>query len=362
MDGWLPTKVIIADFVDGVLTTDPGVDIGPEVGRLEVLVRRDGRPVGMVSLDVRDEPTALAADLVAAAADLPAAVPPPWPLDEPAVWPKVTVAIPTVFGRMEMLCLAVASLVGLDYPDLDIVLVDNRPLPKEEDHARVRRVAGRPIEILHEPERGISAARNRAVMSTTNPYIAFTDDDVVVEPDWLRRIVRPFLDDVSVACVSGLVIPTELSSPEQSQFEQFYGGFHRAFVPILHSGATPDLSDPLFPYAPGKFGTGNNMAFRVSALNELGGFDTSLGTGTPARGGEDLASFIAVLLAGKSIAFEPSAVIRHSHRGTNEEFRHQVFSYGVGLSAMYTSLLMADRRHRRDMFARLPSAVRLFLR
>jgi hypothetical protein len=104
------------------------------------------------------------------------------------------------------------------------------------------------------------------------------------------------------------------------------------------------------------------MAFRVSALNELGGFDTSLGTGTPARGGEDLASFIAVLLAGKSIAFEPSAVIRHSHRGTNEEFRHQVFSYGVGLSAMYTSLLMADRRHRRDMFARFPSAVRLFLR
>jgi hypothetical protein len=133
-------------------------------------------------------------------------------------------------------------------------------------------------------------------------------------------------------------------------------------VPILHSGARPDRSDPLFPYAPGKFGSGNNMAFRVSALNELGGFDTSLGTGTPARGGEDLASFIAVLLAGGSIAFEPSAVIRHSHRGTNEEFRHQVFSYGVGLSAMYTSLLMADRRHRRDIFARLPSAVRLFVR
>ncbi len=362
MDGWLPTKVIIADFVDGVLTTDPGVDIGPEVGRLEVLVRRDGRPVGMVSLDVPEEPTALAPDLVAAAAHLPAAGTTPWPRDEPATWPKVTVAIPTVFGRMEMLCLAVASLVRLDYPEFDIVLVDNRPVPREEDHARVRRVAGRPIEILHEPERGISAARNRALMSTRNPYIAFTDDDVQVEPDWLRQIVRPFLDDASVACVSGLVIPTELSSPEQSQFEHFYGGFHRAFVPILHSGAHADQSDPLFPYAPGKFGTGNNMAFRVSALNELGGFDTSLGTGTPARGGEDLASFIAVLLAGGSIAFEPSAVIRHSHRGTNEEFRHQVFSYGVGLSAMYTSLLMADRRHRHDIFARLPSAVRLFLR
>jgi hypothetical protein len=191
MDGWLPTKVIIADFVDGVLTTDPGVGIGPEVGRLEVLVRRDGRPVGMVSLDVPEEPTALAPDLVAAAAHLPAAVATPWPRDEPATWPKVTVAIPTVFGRMEMLCLAVASLVRLDYPEFDIVLVDNRPLPREEDHARVRRVAGFPIEILHEPERGISAARNRALMSTANPYIAFTDDDVQVEPDWLRQISAP---------------------------------------------------------------------------------------------------------------------------------------------------------------------------
>jgi len=362
IDGWLPTKVIIADFVDGLLITDLGVEISPEVGRLEVLVRRDGRPVGMVSLDVPEEPTALARDLVAAAAHLPAAVAAPWPRDEPAAWPKVTVAIPTVFGRMEMLCLAVASLVRLDYPEFDIVLVDNRPIPREEDHARVRGVAGFPIEILHEPERGISAARNRALSQTRDPYIAFTDDDVQVEPDWLRQIVRPFLDDASVACVSGLVIPTELSSPEQSQFEHFYGGFHRTFAPILHSGAHPDLSDPLFPYAPGRFGAGNNMAFRVSALNELGGFDTSLGTGTPSRGGEDIASFIAIVLAGYSIAFEPSAVIHHSHRGTNEEFRHQVFSYGVGLAAMYTSLLMADRRHRRGILERLPNAVRLFVR
>jgi GT2 family glycosyltransferase len=361
MDGWLPTKVVIAEFVDGVLSTDLTAQIGPEVGRLEILVRRDGRPVGMVSLDVPAEIATLPEKLVAAAAHLPAAEETPWPRTEPAAWPKVTVAIPTVFGRMEMLCLAVESLARLDYPELDIVLVDNRPIPKEEDHARVRRAAGRPIEILHEPERGISAARNRALSQTLNPYIAFTDDDVQVEPEWLNQIVRPFLDDPRVACVSGLVIPTELSSPEQSQFEHFYGGFHRSFVPVLHRDSHPDESDPLFPYAPGKFGTGNNMAFRVSVLNELGGFDTSLGTGTPARGGEDLASYIAILLAGYSIAFEPSAVIRHSHRGTREEFRHQVFSYGVGLAAMYTSLLMADSRHRRGILKRLPRAVRLFV-
>jgi GT2 family glycosyltransferase len=360
-EDWLPTKVIIADFVGEELVTDPSTGIGSEVGRIEALVRRDGRPIAMVSLDVTEDRSDLAQRLIAAAAKLPSPKEAPWARSEPQSWPKVTVAIPTVFGRLEMLRLAVASLAALDYPEFDVVLVDNRSEPRQEDHASVRSATPRHVEVLHEPERGISAARNRAVRSCLNPYIAFTDDDVQVEPDWLRQIVRPFLDNERIACVTGLVIPTELSTPEQSQFEHFYGGFHRTFAPVLHSTERPDPNDPLFPYAPGKFGTGNNMAFRVSALKELGGFDTALGTGTPACGGEDLAAFIAVLISGGLIAFEPSAVIRHSHRGTAAEFRHQVLSYGVGLSAMYTSLLMARGSRRRDILERLPSAVRLFL-
>jgi GT2 family glycosyltransferase len=271
------------------------------------------------------------------------------------------VAIPTVFGRLEMLRLAVASLGRLDYPDFDIVLVDNRPTPKEDEYAYVRSATDRRVDILHEPERGISAARNRSLRECEAPYIAFTDDDVQVDEGWLRAIVRPFLVDLDVACVSGLVIPSELTSPEQSQFEHFFGGLHRSFEPVLHSGDQPSESDPLFPYAAGRFGAGNNMAFRVSTLKGLGGFDTSLGTGTLARGGEDLAAFIKILLGGDAIAIEPSAVVHHSHRATSDAFRYQVFSYGVGLAAMYTALLMEDGRHRRGILLRLPRAVRLFL-
>jgi O-antigen biosynthesis protein len=362
VESWRPTKVIIADFVDGTLVTDPGTDIGKEIGRLDVFVRREGRPIGMVSLDVSEDVSDLAQRLVDAAAQLPSPVEAPWSREDPIAWPKVTVAIPTVFGRLEMLRKAVASLARLDYPEFEIVLVDNRHELNEEDHAYVRTATERPVRILHESERGISAARNRSLRDCEDPFIAFTDDDVQVEPEWLRQIIRPFLDNASVACVSGVVIPSELSSPEQSQFEDFFGGFHRSFDPVLYSAASQDQNDPLFPYAPGKFGTGNNMAFRVSVLRELGGFDVALGTGTPARGGEDLATFILILLGGGSIAFEPSAVVRHSHRGTGKEFRDQVLSYGVGLAAMYTALFMADKRHRRNIVQRLPRALHLFFR
>jgi glycosyltransferase involved in cell wall biosynthesis len=349
--------VLIVDFIDGELSSDLDKEIDDDVSRIEALVRREGRPTGMITLDLAPDRTNLAAQLEAAALLLPAPIDSAWSKLEPTSWPMVTVAIPTTFGKLDSLGLAVASIARLDYPDFEIVLVDNRLVPNEKDHAQVRNVTDHSVQILHEPERGISAARNRALRSCESPFIVFTDDDVQVEPDWLRQLMKSLLADARVTCATGLVIPTELSSPGQSTFEHFFGGFNRAFVPALYDGDRGGNHDPLFPYAAGRFGTGANTAFRTGPLKELGGFDTALGTGTPARGGEDLAIFIQILSDGGSIAFEPSAIVHHMHPGT----RGEVFSYGVGLTAMYTALVVRDRRHLRAIAHRLPNAMRLYL-
>jgi O-antigen biosynthesis protein len=360
-EDWRPAKVLIVDFVDGKLSSDLDKEIDGDVRRVEALVRRDGRPAGMITLDLTQDRTSLGDQLEAAAALLPAPVEAAWSRVEPTTWPRVTVAIPTTFGKLDSLGLAVASIARLDYPDFEIVLVDNRSAPKEQDHAVVRGVTEHAVQILYEPERGISAARNRALRSCENAFIVFTDDDVQVEPDWLRQLMRSLLADVGVACATGLVIPTELSSPGQSTFEHLFGGFNRAFVPALYGGDQTGDQDPLFPYAAGRFGTGASAAFRTGPLKDLGGFDRALGTGTPARGGEDLATFIQILSDGGSIAFEPSAIVHHMHRETKGELRRQVFSYGVGLTAMYTALVVQDREHLWAIARRLPSALRLYL-
>jgi GT2 family glycosyltransferase len=360
-EAWRPSKVFIADFVDGELTSDPEKEIDADTRRVEVLVRRDGRAVGMVKLDLDEGGPTLADQLVLAAAQLPASVDASWSGVEPTSWPRVTVAIPTTFAGVQSLSVAVASIAHLDYPEFEIVLVDNRLAPNEDDHAQVRSVTGHEVRILHEPERGISAARNRALLGCEDQFIAFTDDDVQVEPDWLRQLVRPLLADPRVACSSGVIIPAELTSPEQSMFEDLFGGFNRSFVPKLHGGNQARDRDPLFPYAAGRFGSGANIAFRTKVLKDIGGFDSALGTGTPARGGEDLAAFIQILSDGGLIAFEPSAILHHMHRGTSGELRRQVFSYGLGLTAMFTSLMVADKRHLRAVVRKLPNAVMLFL-
>ena len=40
------------------------------------------------------------------------------------------------------------------------------------------------------------------------------------------------------------------------------------------------------------------------------------------------------------MGFEPMALVRHSHRRTEGEFLTQVRTYGTGLAAMYTSLIV----------------------
>ena len=94
----------------------------------------------------------------------------------------------------------------------------------------------------------------------------------------------------------------------------------------------------------------------------MGGFNTSLGTGTPAKGGEDLAMFVDILLAGGTLGFEPAALVRHTHRRTQREFMSQVYGYGTGLTAMYTAMIVRDPRHLMAMIRRVPGGLRLLTR
>jgi hypothetical protein len=121
-------------------------------------------------------------------------------------------------------------------------------------------------------------------------------------------------------------------------------------------------SDKMFPYAVGRFGAGCNMAYRRSTLLRLGGFDVEIGGGTLARGGEDVSVAIQLVVHGGTFAYEPGAVVRHTHRRTEEEFMRQVFNYGVGLTATYSAMIVRDPRHLVAMLRRVPIGVRHLVR
>jgi GT2 family glycosyltransferase len=274
--------------------------------------------------------------------------------------PFVSLIVPTR-GRPERIETCLASLRQLRYPSLEILVVDNAPEDRRtrsvletcsREDERVRYVA--------EPLPGSSVARNRGIREAAGEILAFTDDDVVLDADWLHWMVEPFVTDGRVGVVTGLVLPARLETFEQRWFEEV-SGFGKGFEPRVF-----DLDEHraherlLYPYWGGVFGSGNSMAFRRDVLERIGGFDPALGAGSRALSGADVESFSHAIIAGSRLAYEPRAVCWHDHRADPAAMDRQMFSYGVGLTAILTKWLLRDPRLAKTMLrqlARFPLAL-----
>ncbi len=252
--------------------------------------------------------------------------------------PEITVAICTR-DRPGDLALALDSLQAQEYPRLRTLVVDNAPSDDRTRRLVSELARTRQIDYVIEPRAGLSWARNRAVDACETEVIAWADDDELCDPWWATEIARAFLDVPQAGAVTGIVAPAELQTESQAWFEQYSGirrgrGFRRA----VFSPATAREQSPLYPLPP--YGAGANMAFRRSAIQQIGGFDCALGTGTATLAGEDTAALSALLLAGGTIVYQPSAIVHHRHRRDYHALERVMLGYGRGLSAYYASMLL----------------------
>lgn len=86
-------------------------------------------------------------------------------------------------------------------PD-EVVVVDNNSRASYAEVFREYRNRLR-LKTVVEPTAGIAAARNRGVRESSGEIILFTDDDCVVDPDWVRNLVEPFYRDPHIGAVGG---------------------------------------------------------------------------------------------------------------------------------------------------------------
>lgn len=309
-------------------------------GPARLLIRVDHRPVAFEAVQVPEtgwDATQLrgVVDRVLAEAG-PTGTRAPRPVR--ATRPKVSVVVTT--------CQASASLVrvlyGLRAQTVAvemIVVVDNRP--GTSGVASMLASLGMPgVRLVEEERRGVSYARNAGLDAVDTEVVVFSDDDVVVDARWIETIQHAFADDPEIACVTGLVLPAELTTRAQLLFEEF-GGYSKGYQRTVFRIEDRGDRGPLYPYAVGVFGTGANSSFRTEALRRLGGFDPALGAGTVARGGEDLDIHLDVIAEGYALAYEPAAIVWHNHHRTMPDLRRQLFDYGAGLSAMLTKRFLS---------------------
>ncbi|MEY2513494.1 MAG: hypothetical protein QOJ89_852 [bacterium] len=335
---------------------------GPPYRHARLLVRADGEPRGFVTLPV-DPAGRISPDEQQAAIDRQlkryerASGGDCGPALSDVDTPAMSVIVCTR-DRPDSLRVALRSLLACSYPDLEVIVVDNAPLTDAASRV-VAELSDDRVRCVLEPRPGLSRARNLGVREARGDIIAFTDDDVIVDPLWLRALARGLRRDPSVGCVTGLVPAAELETPAQHYFERKVG-WSDDCVPRLFDLREHRVDVPLYPYAAGTFGVGANFAVTRDALAIVGTFDEALGAGSPAKGGEDIDYFLRLVLAGYAIAYEPAAIVWHVHRRELAALREQLDSYGSGLSAFVFKQLL-DPRTARDVLRRgLPGLRRMY--
>jgi glycosyltransferase involved in cell wall biosynthesis len=255
--------------------------------------------------------------------------------------PTVSVVIPTR-NRPSSLLETLTCILRSNYPGdrYEVIVVDNGSGADERvSLAAIELPEDVEVRLLAEPSSGGSNARNRGLEAATGEIVAFCDDDVLVDPNWIASLALALESGERVAGAAGLTLPRELETPAQVWYEGFASA-NRGLETRVLDRRDPPPDRPLFPFTIGDLGSGENFAFCRELLIELGGFDPDLGSATPTHGGEDVEAMLRVLLADHQVIYEPRAIVRHAHLREFEQFERRVWGYGVGLSACLTKALL----------------------
>ncbi len=319
-----------------------------------LLIRVHGAPIGQLTIQVEPEPTLATRARAAARAELARVLESHSSWDQQfdrlsgrAEW-EARVGCPqrraekSGAGLSVIVCTrnrpttlrdCLISLQQVSYDPIEFLVVDNAP---SDDATRdvVAELSGTDPRIRYtcEPVPGLSRARNHGIAAARFDLLAFTDDDVIVDPGWPAALVSAFAADTRAACVTGLVAARSLDAAAERYFDSRYA-WGEAFEPRRYDLEEHRGASPLYPFTAGLFGVGANFAVRREVVASLKGFDPLLGAGAPCRGGDDLDMFVRIILTGHRICYTPCALVWHRHRASDAALAEQVFSYGYGLGA-----------------------------
>ncbi len=225
---------------------------------------------------------------------------------------------------------SVAQSVMPNGVEWEVLIVDNNSSDRTREVVEdfSRRHANR-FRYLFEPRQGKSFALNSGIRDARGEILAFTDDDVTVDPNWLQNLTSS-LHTNEWAGAAGRVLRTwSCSPPRWLSLEPRYAKIGWALVSFdldREAGDLPSVYPPV----------GANMAFRKEMFSRHGGFRTDLGPRGNETGNfslwkdvpiggvwEDTEFGQRLTDRGERLRYEPSAVVYHpvpEHRLTKDYF------------------------------------------
>jgi len=210
----------------------------------------------------------------------------------------------------------------------EIIIVDNNS--SDDTHQVVRTYSNNSsfhIKYIFERLQGNNYARNRALAEAKGGILAFTDDDCIVDPKWLRQIARKFALEPHLACLGGRV--------------ELYDKNDRAItIRTWDDEIEVKSAEQLY-----RLIIGCNMAIRRNVFDEIGSFDPAFGPGSKIGSGGDSEFLYRAYKKGLIIKYYPDIIVYHNHgRKTEADVKALGKRYVRGRGGFYCKyMLQGDR-------------------
>ena len=222
------------------------------------------------------------------------------PFPRELYWPKFSVIVCT-FNGSQTLSECLEGLLRLEYANFEVIVVNDGSV---DATAKIADSYG--FRVITTENRGLASARNTGLAAATGEIVAYIDDDAYPDPHWLRYLAATFTSTKHVGVGGPNIAP-----PDDGPIAEC----------VAHSPGNPVhilLSDTEAEHIPGC-----NMAFRKSALDAIGGFDTRFRIA-----GDDVDACWRLQERGGTLGYNAGAMVWHHRRNSVKAYWKQQHNYG----------------------------------
>lgn len=182
---------------------------------------------------------------------------------------EVSIVIPTL-NRAASLKATLLSIASQKEPPLhEVIVVDNGSTDSTREICTEAAGTMANLRYVYDPEPGLLTGRHRGAAMAGGTILSFIDDDVELNPYWLRAIGTAFRDAAHVAMVTGPCLPKYQLYPPAWLSHCWqptpYGGKMCLPLSLIDTGQKEIEVDPLYVF-------GLNYSIKKEVFKTLGGF------------------------------------------------------------------------------------------
>ena len=249
------------------------------------------------------------------------------------------------YNRDKYIYNVLRSIAENDYPkdSYEIVLVNNNCTDNTEAEC-LRFKNNFPyvtFHCFHEPNQGLSYARNCGIRESKGDIIIYVDDDAVVNKEYLSTYAEFFSRNHKAAAAGGPITP---------QYETEEPEWMSHYTRMLLTGAL-DLGSKEREFPKGAFPGGGNVAYRRSVFDQIGLFNIELGRkGNSLIGAEEKDLFDRMDSQEMKFYYLPNSILYHiiPERKLTEDYFNRL-SLGIGQSERYRTKNVSERKYRKRL-------------